>query len=378
MRDQEHQEPSAENCFEIDTNGLTAHELPSTPAVEVIVVDGRCAAAASPGAAAGSPGPDVILVSESDPMTDLAGKVPWLEPFEIRRPMHPFRAGYRTPAPRQNLILVLSVLAGFTVCGVYIYLSMPPWPNNVPARPASRDFFSDENATLLIGIVLFFGTIYATGMGLYRYVGDPEGGRVVSANAGQHMPLLFLLAGGLLSFRHGEKVLARSGRDVDWLLLAIGLALLALSAWGLYRATVVHRTFYQWFYGLRKDRPSGKPFTTALYDSLGMRILTRIVVFIGGANLLGAVEVILLIGPFLMFPQDRAHTNLTLNQIYGGTMGLVVALIDAAWRWGQPRAGHIQRWFSPYEGGCVVFVPGWVIGICFTGMAVWAGFQGFR
>jgi hypothetical protein len=173
--------------------------------------------------------------------------------------VHPYRAGYRKPSWRQRIILVLSVLAGFTVWGVYSYLSTPPWPNNVPAKPANRDFFSDEDATRLIGIVLFFGTIYATGMGLYRYLGDPEGGQVVSANAGQHMPLLLLLAGGLLSFRHGESVLARSGRVVDWLFLAIGLALLALSAWGLYRATVVHRTFYQWFYGLRKDRPSGKP-----------------------------------------------------------------------------------------------------------------------
>jgi hypothetical protein len=86
MRDQEYQEPGAENCFEIDTKRLTAHKLPSTQGPAVMIVDGQCAAAASPSAAAGSPSPDVILVSESDPMTDQAGKAQWFEPFEIRRP----------------------------------------------------------------------------------------------------------------------------------------------------------------------------------------------------------------------------------------------------------------------------------------------------
>jgi hypothetical protein len=86
MRDQEDQEHGVENHFEIDTKSLTAHELPSTPGPEVMVVHGQSAAAASPGAGAGSPSPDVILVSENDPMTDLAGKVRWFEPFEIRRP----------------------------------------------------------------------------------------------------------------------------------------------------------------------------------------------------------------------------------------------------------------------------------------------------
>jgi hypothetical protein len=85
MRDQENQEPSPENRFEVDMKDLEAHELPSAPGAVVMVVDGQCAAA-SPGGAVGSPSPDMILVSESDPMPDLAGKVQWFEPFEIRRP----------------------------------------------------------------------------------------------------------------------------------------------------------------------------------------------------------------------------------------------------------------------------------------------------
>jgi hypothetical protein len=171
--------------------------------------------------------------------------------------VHPYWAGYRKPSWRRHVILVLSVLAGLTVSGIYSWASLRR--NAAPAPPGEIGLFSEESVTTFVSCVLFFGTVYTTGMGLYRYLGDPEGGEVVSANAGQHMPLLLLMAGGLLSFRHGEKVLARSGRVVDWLMLATGLALLALSAWGLYRATVVHRTFYRWFYGLQKDRPSEKP-----------------------------------------------------------------------------------------------------------------------
>jgi len=40
------------------------------------------------------------------------------------------------------------------------------------------------------------------------------------------------------------------------LMLAIGVGLLVICVVGLYRATVVHREFYRWFYGSRKDRPS--------------------------------------------------------------------------------------------------------------------------
>ena len=54
--------------------------------------------------------------------------------------------------------------------------------------------------------ILFFGTTYATGMALYRHFGYAEGYTVVSANAGQHMPLLFLLAGGTLTGMHGMNV----------------------------------------------------------------------------------------------------------------------------------------------------------------------------
>jgi hypothetical protein len=176
--------------------------------------------------------------------------------------MHPYWAGYRTPHSRQILILVLSALAGVIVSGIYMWGTI--LSDDGPAAPVRGNVVRhiqtpEESASILITCVLFFGTVYATGMALYRYFGDTEGYTVVSANAGQHMPLVFLVAGGALAGVHGTEVYEGRGRVFDWLMLAIGLGLLAISAWGLYRATVVNRQFYRWFYGLRKDRPSKNP-----------------------------------------------------------------------------------------------------------------------
>ena len=176
--------------------------------------------------------------------------------------MHPYWAGYRTPSPRQHLILVLSVLAGILVSGFYFWATLPRI--NVPALPANggvvrRAQTPEEFAATGVCCVLFFGTTYATGMALYRFFGDAEGYLVVSANAGQHMPLLLLLAGACLAGLHGPKVLGGSGRVVDWLMCATSVALLALSAWGLFRAIFVHRKFYRWFYGSRQGRPPERP-----------------------------------------------------------------------------------------------------------------------
>jgi hypothetical protein len=174
-------------------------------------------------------------------------------------PVHPYRAGYRKPSWRQRFILVLSAVTGFAVAGTYLWLNTSPEVERVRGVAANRDFPSDENITVAIGCVLFFGAIYATGTALYRLVGDRVGSEVVSANAGQHVPLLLLLAGGMLCYRHGEKVLAQSGHAADWVQFSVGVLLLALSALGLFRATVVHREFYQRFYGVGKNRPAGKP-----------------------------------------------------------------------------------------------------------------------
>ncbi len=97
--------------------------------------------------------------------------------------MHPFRAGYRTPHPRQKLILVLSALAVVIVAGLYMWAAMPR--PDVPAPPARgnvvrHEMTPEELAFSLMVAVLFFGTTYATGMVLYLHFGDTEGYTVVT------------------------------------------------------------------------------------------------------------------------------------------------------------------------------------------------------
>ena len=86
MGDREPQKAGAEHGAEFDTKTITTHDLQSTAGPELIVIDGRCVSIESPGAAVGLPNSDVFVASEGDPLTGLAGKGQWLEPFEIRRP----------------------------------------------------------------------------------------------------------------------------------------------------------------------------------------------------------------------------------------------------------------------------------------------------
>jgi hypothetical protein len=167
--------------------------------------------------------------------------------------MHPYWAGYRKPGSRQIPILFVSVLAGFVVAGTYLWCASPRLDQQAPAArrdigPVVRHPPDERFWVVAVACVLFYGTIYAMGMALYGYFGDTGGYTVVSANAGQHMPLLFLLAGAGLAGVHGERVHSGRGRVVDCLMLGIGLGLLAIAFWGLYRAIVVNRDFYRRFY----------------------------------------------------------------------------------------------------------------------------------
>jgi hypothetical protein len=166
--------------------------------------------------------------------------------------MHPFWAGYRTPNARQKLIVLLSALAGFVVSGIYFAVALPR--PDVPPAPVPgvvrQPMSSSPEGFIFLSIccVLFFAATYGTGMLLYRYFADTQGYTVVSANAGQHMPLLLLMAGVALASEHGTKAYWGSAKVTDWVMLAVGIALLGISLWGLYRATVVNRDFYRRFY----------------------------------------------------------------------------------------------------------------------------------
>jgi hypothetical protein len=106
-----------------------------------------------------------------------------------------------------------------------------------------------------------------------------------------------------------------------------------------------------------------------------MRLFTRIVVLNGGMNLLGALELAAFLGIALVLcPPD----NLTRNRIMVFMTGLLVLAVDIAWRLSQQHAGRVWRWVSPFEGGCICFLPGWVLGTLLVGGSVVTWMMGVR
>jgi len=72
--------------------------------------------------------------------------------------------------------------------------------------------------------------------------------------------------------------------------------------------------------------------------------------------------------------------NLNRNRLVIGLGGLLVGGIDFAWRASQRRAGMVWRWLSPFEGACLFFLPGWMLGgilaVCSAvGLFLWPGDQ---
>jgi hypothetical protein len=112
------------------------------------------------------------------------------------------------------------------------------------------------------------------------------------------------------------------------------------------------------------------------YQSRPLDVLTHIVVPHAGSNLLGALAVILpvILGPVLTIG-DTA-TNPARGRGFLVVWGLALVLGDGVLRWGQPRAGRILRWISPYQGACCVFLPCWIIGSAILTLAAWAALHG--
>ena len=91
-----------------------------------------------------------------------------------------------------------------------------------------------------------------------------------------------------------------------------------------------------------------------------MRHLTRIVGVPFGVNILGLLEFFALIG-ILSLPSF-------VNSIPGIIGGLILCLgfagiiaFDLWWRSRLPNLSWRARLLSPYEGGCFVFVPIWLL-----------------
>ena len=107
-----------------------------------------------------------------------------------------------------------------------------------------------------------------------------------------------------------------------------------------------------------------------------MRILTRVVALKGGANLLGMFELLVLLGIGWSLLDERIPADNRWNQAVLTAMGCSMAVIDLTWRVFQTQAGRVWRWFSPFDGGCFLFFPGWVLGTLLAAYAIFARLQG--
>jgi hypothetical protein len=150
MRKRETAETGAKRRNEADTKSFTTYGRRSTPKPDAIVVDAPGPAIGSASVAVGLPGLQAMMVSESHPMTDRAGKVQWFEPFEIRR-----RKGVLEIAVRLvqgTIALMLPVQIGFAVAFCITLALGGYWPP-LPFPPIV--FAVIWIAVLVLGVLMF-------------------------------------------------------------------------------------------------------------------------------------------------------------------------------------------------------------------------------
>jgi hypothetical protein len=112
--------------------------------------------------------------------------------------------------------------------------------------------------------------------------------------------------------------------------------------------------------------------------SAKMRYLHRIVGVPLGVNILGLLELFTVIGVV-------TGTGVYISSFSRGLAGLLMFLgvtaitaLDLWWRLQQPELGRWTRLFSPFTGGCFVYVPIWLLlfalGLFVLGIAITKSF----
>ena len=86
--------------------------------------------------------------------------------------------------------------------------------------------------------------------------------------------------------------------------------------------------------------------------------LTRIVGFPLGVNILGLLEFFAWIGSPMVMINDSLPVF--MPPLLMLIIMVAIAAFDLWWRSGQPEAGTRGNWFSPYTGGCFVYLPIWL------------------
>jgi hypothetical protein len=146
-------------------------------------------------------------------------------------------AGGRTPRISW-IVALLSGLSGFAAAGIFmlsaISLAERGFARPLPPRASGMD--SDEASITGTTCLILFGTIYLTGDFLYGRLGNKAEQQRVREVRRQHLPLIALLGGVSVACRPILNVVRRAEKPLDWLLLSVGLLILAYAIPGIVNA----------------------------------------------------------------------------------------------------------------------------------------------
>jgi hypothetical protein len=173
--------------------------------------------------------------------------IPVLTSVQLRRLWYPSHGG-RTRATTL-IVILLSGLSGFLTAGTFLVVAMAI---AAPDPPARRRLTFEGNMEMIgwFTCVAFFGSIYLTGQLLYRMLGQKAELERVQELSRQHMPLLWFVAGLYVAGQPGMNVSHGKAIPRDWLLLTVGLLILAYSVRGILIA-VRSRVPYTWLLSRR-------------------------------------------------------------------------------------------------------------------------------
>jgi len=88
-----------------------------------------------------------------------------------------------------------------------------------------------------------------------------------------------------------------------------------------------------------------------------------------GFNGLGALEIVFALLPIVLWPQRLMDNGSRLIMLL---TSLTVVALDVWWRVSGRDEVHWVRAISPYEGGAIVYLPGWLVGAAVAGLAVFS------
>jgi hypothetical protein len=171
-------------------------------------------------------------------------------PRPSAQPRRFWNAGHGGETPASTwIVILLSGLSGFLIAGTFSVVSIALAERDPPGH---RGPAFDGNGELIAGVAcaLFFGTIYFTGQFLYRRLGQKAELERVRELRKQHMPLLWLVAGVCVAGRPGMNAYDGTAMPRDWLLLTVGLLILAYSIRGIIIA-LRSRVPYNWLLSRR-------------------------------------------------------------------------------------------------------------------------------